>query len=130
MKNGRKLFFHAKGSASTTYITGNGGDIFYVDHFYGFFTDCFCGNFQINFLCDRQYKNIILFTFSLHDKCFKRLLHRSSGGFGCVKPINEFVTFIIDNFIRYFIFVKNAHGIRLYFFSHGNLFPFRLFCKL
>ena len=37
--DGRKLFLHTKWTAATTDLTGNCSNIFYMDHFNGFFSD-------------------------------------------------------------------------------------------
>ena len=112
------MFLHAKWGAATAYISGNRGDIFYVDHFHGFFSNCSCSSLKIDFLCDRKNKYIILSALSLHDKRFKRLLYRCTCLFGRVQSVNKFITFILNDLIRNFIFIKNTHGICLYFFAH------------
>ena len=62
-------------------------------------------------------------AFSLHHQSLEGLFHRGAGRLGGVQSVDKFSTLIISNFVRNLIFIKNAHSIRLYFFSHKIFTP-------
>ena len=62
------LFFHTDCRATAADISGDGVNIFYVEHYYGFFTDGFCCFFHVEFFCYGDNEDVIVFAGSLSDK--------------------------------------------------------------
>ena len=101
--SGEQLF-HANGTAAAPYISGYGSNILYVDHVHGFFTYGRRGLFQIQLLCNRNHKYIIILALSHSYQSFKSFIYALSQFGGNGHPVHKALAFVQKLFVGNFMF--------------------------